>query len=199
MGHQAAAATAAGGVGDEWEKAAALGAALDPENPLYTAGRGASTGGDEAVAPVPDVVGDAKSTVVLPGELGRMAAAAAVGTAAALVAEQPTLEEVSIPVEAAAEGDFAQTVVTSVEENSLDFDRDASGQAFAPEVTQVGGVVDEMEMPQIEAIDFDLGGVPQEAPSATEENLQILSTDTLVMGTPEAEGDEPEHPQSSRW
>ena len=80
-----------GGVGDEWEKAAALGAALDPENPLYTAGRGASAAVDEAAAPAPDAVVDAKSTVVLPGELGQMAAAAAVGTAA-LVAEQPTLE-----------------------------------------------------------------------------------------------------------
>ena len=176
-----------GGVGEEWEKAAALGAALDPENPLYTAGRGASPAVDEVPAPTPNAVVDAKSTVVLPGELGRMAAAAAVGTAAALVAEQPTLEEVGIPVEAAAEGDFAQTVVTSVDESSLDFDLDASGQAFAPEVTQVGGVENEMEMPQIEAIDFDLGGVPQEVLTATETNPQILPTDTLVMGAPEGE------------
>ncbi|MGA7477764.1 MAG: FimV/HubP family polar landmark protein [Azonexus sp.] len=176
-----------GGVGDEWEKAAALGTALDPENPLYTAGRGASAAVDEVAAPAPDAVVDAKSTVVLPGELSQMAAAAAVGTAAVLVAEQPTLEAVSIPVEAAVEGEFAQTVVNSVDENSLDFDLGAAGQAFAPEVTQIGDVVDEMEMPQIEAIDFDLGGIPQEALTATETNPQVLPTDTLVMGVPESE------------
>jgi pilus assembly protein FimV len=116
-----------------------------------------------------------------------MAAAAAVGTAAALVAEQPTLEAVSIPVEAAVEGDFTRTVVNSVDENSLDFDLGTAGQAFVPEVTQVGNVVDEMEMPQIEAIDFDLGGIPQEALTATETNPQVLPTDTLVMGVPEGE------------
>jgi pilus assembly protein FimV len=160
-----------GGVGDEWEKAAALGAALDPENPLYTAGRGASAAVDEAAAPVPDAVVDAKSTVVLPGELGQIAAAAAtaVGTAA-LVAEQSTLEAVS-----------------NSADNSLDFDLGAAGQAFAPEVTQIGNVVDEMEMPQIEALDFDLGGIPQEALTATETSPQVLPTDTLVMGVPEGE------------
>jgi pilus assembly protein FimV len=176
-----------GGVGDEWEKAAALGAALDPENPLYTAGRGTSAAVDEAAAPAPGAVVDTKSTVVLPGELGQMAAAAAVGTAAALVAEQPTLEAASIPVEAAVEGDFAQTVVNSVDENSLDFDLGTAGQAFVPEVTQVGNVVEEMEMPQIEAIDFDLGGIPQEALAATETNPQVLPTDTLVTSATDSE------------
>jgi len=160
-----------GGVGDEWEKAAALGAALDPENPLYTAGRGASAAVEEAATPIPDAVVDAKSTVVLPGELGQMAAAAGVGMAA-LVAEQPTLEDVNKSAD-----------------NSLDFDLGGTGQAFAPEVTQIGDVVGEMEMPQIEAIDFDLGGIPQEALTATEANPQVLPTDTLVMGVPEGEND----------
>ena len=108
-----------------------------------------------------------------------MAAAAAVG-AAALVAEQPTLEALSIPVEGA-EGDSVQTSVSNSGDNSLDFDLGGAGPAFAPEVTQIGNVVNEMEMPQIEAIDFDLGGVPQEALTATETNPLVLPTDTLVM------------------
>ena len=174
-----------GGVGDEWEKAAALGAALDPENPLYTTGRGAPAAAGDVVAPAPGAVVDAKSTVVLPGELGQMAAAAAVG-AAALVAEQPTLEAIAIPVESA-EGDMAQTVVSNSDDNSLDFDLGGAGPAFAPEVTQVGDVVNEMEMPQIEAIDFDLGGIPQEALTATETNPLVLPTDTLVMSATDGE------------
>jgi len=174
-----------GGVGGEWEKAAALGAALDPENPLYTAGRGAPAAPGDVVAPVPGAVVDAKSTVVLPGELGQMAAAAAMG-AAALVAEQPTLEVPSIPVEGAA-GDMVQTAVSNIDDNALDFDLGGAGPAFAPEVTQVGDVVNEMEMPQIEAIDFDLGGIPQEALTATETNPLVLPTDTLVMSATDGE------------
>jgi len=174
-----------GGVGDEWEKAAALGAALDPENPLYTTGRGTPAVAGDVVAPTPGAVVDAKSTVVLPGELGQMAAAAAVG-AAALVAEQPTLEPIAIPVESA-EGDMAQTVVSNIDDNALNFDLGGAGPAFAPEVTQVGDVVNEMEMPQIEAIDFDLGGIPQEALTATETNPLVLPTDTLVMSATDSE------------
>ncbi len=181
-----------GGVGDEWEKAAALGAALDPENPLYTAGRGAPAVADDVVAPAPGAVADVKTTtVMLPGELGQMAAAAAVGAAtagaaAALIAEQPTLEPIAIPVESA-EGDMAQTVVSNIDDNTLDFDLGGAGPAFAPEVTQVGDVVNEMEMPQIEAIDFDLGGIPQEALTATETNPLVLPTDTLVMSATDGE------------
>ena len=114
-----------------------------------------------------------------------MAAAAAVG-AAALVAEQPTLEPIAIPVESA-EGDMAQTVVSNIDDNALNFDLGGAGPAFAPEVTQVGDVVNEMEMPQIEAIDFDLGGIPQEALTATETNPLVLPTDTLVMSATDSE------------
>jgi len=139
------------------------------------------------VAPTPGAVVDAKSTVVLPGELGQMAAAAAAAVgAAALVAEQPTLEPIAIPVESA-EGDMAQTVVSNIDDNALNFDLGGAGPAFAPEVTQIGNVVDEMEMPQIEAIDFDLGGIPQEALAATETTPQVLPTDTLVMGATDGE------------
>ncbi|MGV0976167.1 MAG: FimV/HubP family polar landmark protein [Azonexus sp.] len=175
-----------GGVGAEWEKVAAMGAALDPENPLYSAGRGAVAATVEEVTPVPDAVTDAKSTVVLPGTLGQMAAAAAVG--AALASEEPALEVGSLPTEGVGtDGGFSQTVVNS-DDNSLDFDMGGTAQPFAPEATRIVDVVGEMEMPQIEAIDFDLGGVPQEAMTATEANPLVLPTDTLVMGGPDGEG-----------
>lgn len=59
-----------GGVGQEWEKVAALGAALDPANPLYSAARAAMPGAFDADATMiatPEML--AKSTVAMPSEL----------------------------------------------------------------------------------------------------------------------------------
>lgn len=53
-----------GGTGEDWEKAAAMGARLDPTNALFSDGQGASSAG----APPPQA-----ETVVMPGEFSQMA------------------------------------------------------------------------------------------------------------------------------
>ncbi len=173
-----------GGVGPEWEKIAAMGAALDPENPLYTAGRVAPAATVESVA-VPEMPVDAKSTVVMPGTLGQLAASVAAGAALVSALPESGAEEASEEA-VAAEGDFSPTAVNS-DDNSLEFEAASDAQSFTPEVTRIVDVVDDLELPQIEAIDFDLGGIPQETLTATETNPQPLPTDTLVMGVMEGE------------
>ncbi len=183
-----------GGVGAEWEKVAAMGATLDPENPLYSGGQRSVAPVADEPAPAPDTAG--KATVVLPGELGQMAAAAAAGAVgAALVADLSTTETVQdevprlpeAPDADAAESEGGSQTVTGSDSNSLDFDFGGVGRQFAPEVTQVTNVVGEMEMPEIEAIDFDLGGIPQEALTAPEANPELLPTDTQVVDVSDEE------------
>ncbi len=60
-----------GGVGAEWEKVAAMGLALDPENPLYSGARQSPSAEPEPLVAVEK--SDAKATMVLPGVLGQMA------------------------------------------------------------------------------------------------------------------------------
>jgi pilus assembly protein FimV len=183
-----------GGVGAEWEKVAAMGAALDPENPLYSGGQGQGLAAPVAgePAPAPDEVAAGKATVVLPGKLGQMAAGA---VGAALVVESsatgtvqdevPRLPEASDADVAESEGS-SQTAAGS-DDSALNFDLGGVGRQFAPEVTQLAEVVGEMEMPEIEAIDFDLGGIPQDALTATEANPELLPTDTQVAGVSDQE------------
>ncbi|MBU0751229.1 MAG: pilus assembly protein [Gammaproteobacteria bacterium] len=104
-----------GGSGPDWEKAAAMGRALEPNNPLYSAESVAPESGPVAAAPASTPVSHAASTVILtpdqpekmqatvtmPGQLANMAAAA----------------EANPPVE---------------ESTSLDFDLDLGGPAETP-------------------------------------------------------------------
>lgn len=84
------------GVGADWEKAAAMGAKLDPGNPLF---KGAKVGAAEFDADATVVVSpqSMKNTVTMPGELSRLAGAA--GVAAAVSAAEPS--PVPAPVAAA--------------------------------------------------------------------------------------------------
>lgn len=142
-----------GGVGPEWEKVAAMGAALDPANPLYSGGKTA----------VPSVSGTApaqsdgnKSTVLLPGSLGAMAAAT---IAAAEELSVPELPQESPAGEAAAsaESDFSQTVMNH-DLHSLDFDLGAPVSKH-----EATAEPEPMSLPEIEALDFDLGSPAQDA------------------------------------
>lgn len=66
-----------GGVGSEWEKAAAMGQKLDPQNPLYGGSGGAAAPAAfdaDATVIVPAL--KTASTVTIPGQLAQMAAAA---------------------------------------------------------------------------------------------------------------------------
>ena len=150
------------GVGADWEKAAAMGRLLDPENPLY--------GGSAQAAPAAEFDADAtvivsssvKSTVTLPGELSQMAELA---TQAAELSPELAPEPVSAPEPAPQE-----------ELTSLDFDLGMGVEEPSPaaEVKAPAAPEPEAEVP---ALDFDLAGDSSAAPTQ-----QIMDADSTVVG-----------------
>ena len=132
-----------GGVGGDWEKAAAMGLKLDPANPLYgggTAGDKPSVHTDTTVI-VPAGEKQLRDTWTMPGELSQISDAVEKG-AATVVLERPVAAVAEAPVAAAA----------------LDFDLDLGAPAAAP--------VPQTPAPQPSAsakaespagLDFDLG------------------------------------------
>ena len=132
-----------GGVGGDWEKAAAMGLKLDPANPLY----GGGTAGDkpsvhtDATVIVPAGEKQLRDTWTMPGELSQISDAVEKG-AATVVLERPVAAAAEAPVAPAA----------------LDFDLDLGAPAAAP--------VPQAPAPQPAAsakaespagLDFDLG------------------------------------------
>ncbi|MBK7135496.1 MAG: FimV family protein [Rhodocyclales bacterium] len=106
-----------GGVGGDWEKAAAMGLKLDPANPLYgggTAGDKPSVHTDTTVI-VPAGEKQLRDTWTMPGELSQISDAVEKG-AATVVLERPVATVAEAPVAAAA----------------LDFDLDLGAPAAAP-------------------------------------------------------------------
>jgi pilus assembly protein FimV len=81
--------TETGGVGPDWEKAAAMGVKLDPDNPLFTLSAAATPStfaGDAAPSPA----GQVKNTIPLPGEVSLIAAAAGAAALASAASESTT-------------------------------------------------------------------------------------------------------------
>ena len=106
-----------GGVGGDWEKAAAMGLKLDPANPLYgggTAGDKQSVHTDTTVI-VPAGEKQLRDTWTMPGELSQISDAVEKG-AATVVLERPVAAVAEAPVAPAA----------------LDFDLDLGAPAAAP-------------------------------------------------------------------
>ena len=106
-----------GGVGGDWEKAAAMGLKLDPANPLYgggTAGDKQSVHTDTTVI-VPAGEKQLRDTWTMPGELSQISDAVEKG-AATVVLERPVAAAAEAPVAPAA----------------LDFDLDLGAPAAAP-------------------------------------------------------------------
>lgn len=132
-----------GGVGGDWEKAAAMGLKLDPANPLYgggAAGDKQSVHTDTTVI-VPAGEKQLRDTWTMPGELSQISEAVEKG-AATVVLERPVATVAEAPVAAAA----------------LDFDLDLGSSTAAP--------VSQASVPQPSApakaetpagLDFDLG------------------------------------------
>lgn len=161
-----------GGVGAEWEKAAAMGAKLDPANPLY----GGNPAPAATAAAVADFDPDAtmiagaeplKDTVTMPGTLSQLAEAAA---------EAEPLPAVEAPQEAAAEP--APDLV------SLDFDLGLEAPD-APQAAAAAGVAAEAEAALPGAMDFDLdlgAAEPVQAAAAEPEALDFQ----LPEAAPEA-------------
>lgn len=170
-----------GGVGAEWEKVAAMGATLDPENPLYVGGMGTA-------APEASPVAEEKSAVVLPVAAGLLAAGLAEIAAAAPELPAPEIAEEVVAEaapEVAVDDAFASPVVAD-DVDALNFELGAAG-----ELTEVAPApaVEDFSMAEIEALDFDLGTSPQEPLQTTDADSQLAATDALATGAIDAEMD----------
>ena len=168
------------GVGPEWEKVAALGAEIDPENPLYS-------GAAQSAKPSVAKPFDADATLVA------SAAAVAAATAAAASAASEEVPEVGgAPTQDSAEDmltfetpSFVEPVFESEPEPSLE-----SASPMAAEFAAAEPADDGM------ALDFDLGNAtPEESAEPAEADLSLSVprpdepyVDTVVTGesTPDA-------------
>ncbi|MBZ0124817.1 MAG: pilus assembly protein, partial [Rhodocyclaceae bacterium] len=109
-----------GGVGGDWEKAAAMGLKLDPANPLF----GGATGDKKSVNTDTTIIvpaGETKQmrdTWTMPGELSQISEAVEKGGAATVILEKPVEASLEAPAAAAAP--------------ALDFDLDIGTPAAAP-------------------------------------------------------------------
>ncbi len=171
-----------GGNGSEWEKVAALGAALDPENPLYAAGRNLAPAEVGAAPDAAASVFDTKTTVLLPGTLGVMAAG--LGEVAAIAGPEVSTPEDAVGAVAAEEDSHVSTHVAG-DLGTLDFELGEIEQIAAPAAEPVADI----PLPELESLDFDLESLPQESFSATEVNPTLAPTETLVMSAGAAADD----------
>jgi pilus assembly protein FimV len=137
-----------GGVGPEWEKVAALGVGLDPQNPLYS--------GVAVKAPAFD--SDA-TMVVSPGDVGKSTVALASG-ALAQMAVAEAVEEQKEAADSALVDEFEHdTLVLGEPEAPVE-----------PEIPAPAALAD--SDPELGSLDFDLGGA---APEVAEVNLPPMS------------------------
>lgn len=130
-----------GGVGGDWEKAAAMGLKLDPTNPLFggASANKQSVNTDTTVIVPPAGEKPMRDTWTMPGELSQIAEAVEKGGAATVILEKP--------VEAAAETPAAAA-------SALDFDLDL-GSPAAPAAQAPAAVAPAAAEPA--GLDFDLG------------------------------------------
>ncbi|HNN46778.1 MAG TPA: FimV/HubP family polar landmark protein [Azospira sp.] len=140
-----------GGVGADWEKAAAMGLKVDPQNPLY-GGKGTSeAAGFDSDATVIVSAQNVKNTVTMPGQLAQMAAAAA-----PLEVSVPEL-----PVDVA-------EAAPAAEPESLDFDLGTSAQEVVEDKPK-SDLVSTVTLPEATSVandadgvlDFDLGNTAE--------------------------------------
>ncbi len=131
-----------GGVGGDWEKAAAMGLKLDPANPLYG---GAATGEKQTIHTDTTIIVPAgekqlRDTWTMPGELSQIAAAVEKGAATVILEK---------PVEAAAGASSAAAP-------ALDFDLDL-GSPAAPAPAPRAPAAKAAPAEEAAGLDFDLG------------------------------------------
>ena len=157
-----------GGVGTEWEKAAALGHKLDPANPLYGGSPADAQKAAEMDTTLVIPAGAAaaaglKDTWTMPGELGQIASAAEGGT----YGETST---VVLPGTAEAKAEDATA--------TLDFDLGGEAPAPAAEAAQ--------EPAEVASLDFDLGGAAPEIAEPVKEPAPVQEeTATLMAQAPQ--------------
>ncbi len=178
--------TQTGGIGPEWEKVATLGAALDPENPLYAGARDAVPAESAAAPAATPYFSEAKSTVLLPGTLGLMAAGLGEVATAAPEVSAPEDAEAFGTVNAGAAGEDSHVSTNFAGDlSALDFELGETEEIAAPAAEPVADI----PLPQLESLDFDLESLPKESLSDTEVNPYFAPTETLVMGAGTAADD----------
>lgn len=199
-----------GGVGTDWEKAAAMGQKLDPANPLY-GGSGAAAAearqafSADATIIVPDVKKQLHDSPVMPGESGQIAKAAGMGTAAAVLdqggaatakaaPEAPGVVDfdlnLGVPAAPATGAKPASAAKSEASAAGLDFDlgldfKSAAGKPVGgdPEATMI---MDVSRMAQATDLDMDLKLGDESAPAAGPATAEALHFD-LDLGQTEAE------------
>ena len=181
-----------GGKGEEWQQTVALGAALDPENPLYADGKAALAAAAAAPADELDLDALLNTTRALGGEEEKAAPAPAAGATVAepvagmdMVPAMPaTPAQPAESAQAAGPADPVSADQPSAADNSLDFDFELpsldakAGQAEAAEPAASAEADPNL-------LDFDfgklLGEARAESPAMPAEPLQS------VQATPSAE------------
>lgn len=170
-----------GGVGAEWEKVAALGAGLDPQNPLYSgaSGRAPAPAFDPDATMIVAAGTMAKSTLAMPGEIAQLAETA-VAEEKSVTADEFERDTLVIPEPINTQPERSEPVAAADEMDVMSLDFDLGAPALAPEaeIEQPSVVADEPFADTLvvadggDALDFDLGGdtqaVPVTLPSADE-------------------------------
>ena len=129
--------TETNGVGADWEKAAAMGLSLDPENPLFGASVQEASAAFDADATVIVPSQSAKNTVTLPGELSQMAELASQGESTSALASPADADLTSLDFDLGLDDDK----LTATPEDNVEME---DAQAFTEDSTDAG------------ALDFDL-------------------------------------------
>ena len=185
-----------GGAGPEWEKVAALGAGLDPANPLYSGVQAtpmATFNPDATMIVSSEDLG--RATVAMPGALSQLAEMAS-------VPEEPPLElaadtlVLSTPPELAVATEPAEVEEPASDAMSLDFDLglpEILPEAPAAEPPEKGAseapaafdepYIETMDLAESNALDFDLGAAAPVAEVPAEEAVGELhvEADDLVV------------------
>jgi len=164
-----------GGVGADWDKAAALGARVDPQNPLFAGGAAEGARAADAAAPVVPVP-RVKDTVMMPGRLAQMATAASAANAEPvlepLIAVPPLKQEAAA---AAPQEAFAAQPEAPLPTPSAAPAAAAGELAFAPESAAQPSPEPSMDL------DFDLGLDTGLSPAAATPAVEAAPVEALPL------------------
>ena len=185
-----------GGAGPEWEKVAALGAGLDPANPLYSGVQAVSTGSFNPDATMVASSEDLeRAALAMPGALSPLAEMVSLPDEQPLELAADALE-LSAPAELAVAAEPAKVDEPASDAMSLDFDL---GLPEVPPAAQAAGEpekaagetaaafdelsIETMDLSDTNALDFDLGTAVPVAEGSEEEpvgELRIEADDLVV-------------------
>lgn len=185
------------GVGAEWEKVAAMGAKLDPANPLYTGGKPAGQAAFSADATMVMTPEAMQATVAMPGAMAQMAEA--VPEAKAETPEQPaelmsldfdlgtTTHPTAVEPAAIAEpvSEVPEPSPEPAAADSLDFDLGLSTPAVEAESVATGQGEEEAGTG---SLDFDLGLTSTDFTGVDVGQVDVLTTSQVAMSATDLTG-----------